>query len=375
MSSHHPNSSCLSTEEMLDYSRGILSPSEQHSIEKHLLDCEMCSDALEGIQMMEDPNSLFAIEQELNLEVDEMIHAKQETKVRVLFPWRMAAAIALIFVSTFVLWMVIPKNNQQELISEKTVPYPVPGDSKAVSEQEIQVANEFSSKESPIATSNSEVKIKSNDEMEENTNVSDAEIPNAPAQIAEPNTSNEETSDESSSSSPSEDIAFAKKKENKNIEVDAGIALSEVTSTKSTSRSKASQSQNAATTATSRDDKKEIVEKENPEEAIFNQGIKDYQNKKYLKAIQSFELCKVKPEALFYSGVSYFLLENPHTALEKLGNYLQSTHATYKEAATWYSGLSYLNIDNKTAAKQAFEKVILLDGEFKKDALEMLKNL
>ena len=375
MSSHHPNSSCLSTEEMLDYSRGILSPSEQHRIEKHLLDCEMCSDALEGIQMMEDPNSLLAIEQELNLEVDEMIHAKDETKVRVLFPWRMAAAIALIFVSTFVLWMVIPKNNQQELISEKTVPYPVPGDSKAVSEQEIQVANEFSIQETPNELTRSASKIKSNSEMEVEAFASDAEIPNAPAQIAEPNTSNEETSDESFNNARTEDVVVAKKKENKNIEVDAGIALSEVTSTKSTSRSKASQSQDAATIATSRDDQKEILEKENPEEAIFNQGIKDYQNKKYLKAIQSFELCKVKPEALFYSGVSYFLLENPHTALEKLGNYLQSTHATYKEAATWYSGLSYLNIDNKTAAKQAFEKVVLLDGEFKKDAIEMLKNL
>ena len=51
MLNHPQNTPCLSSQEMLDYTQGILSTQEQHRIEKHLLDCEFCSDSLEGIQV------------------------------------------------------------------------------------------------------------------------------------------------------------------------------------------------------------------------------------------------------------------------------------------------------------------------------------
>ena len=70
MLNHPQNTPCLSSQEMLDYTQGILSTQEQHRIEKHLLDCEFCSDSLEGIQLMKNPNSLLSIEEELNLEID-----------------------------------------------------------------------------------------------------------------------------------------------------------------------------------------------------------------------------------------------------------------------------------------------------------------
>lgn len=44
-------SQCLSREKLIAYSKGTLTAAEEHEVEKHLTDCELCSDALEGLAM------------------------------------------------------------------------------------------------------------------------------------------------------------------------------------------------------------------------------------------------------------------------------------------------------------------------------------
>lgn len=45
---------CLSQEEIRAYTHGTLSPQNQHDIEKHLLDCALCSSAVDYFQQEED---------------------------------------------------------------------------------------------------------------------------------------------------------------------------------------------------------------------------------------------------------------------------------------------------------------------------------
>jgi anti-sigma factor RsiW len=40
---------CPGQQQLLDYIQGRLSPAEQHEVEKHVADCELCSDAVEGL--------------------------------------------------------------------------------------------------------------------------------------------------------------------------------------------------------------------------------------------------------------------------------------------------------------------------------------
>lgn len=40
---------CPEQQHLLDYVQGRLSDAEQHDVEKHVADCELCSDALEGL--------------------------------------------------------------------------------------------------------------------------------------------------------------------------------------------------------------------------------------------------------------------------------------------------------------------------------------
>lgn len=376
MSNHHQNTPCLSSQEMLDYTQGILSTQEQHRIEKHLLDCEFCSDALEGIQMMENPNSLLAIEEELNLEIDSMTSEEEEDndeKVKVLFPWRMAAAIVLIFISTFTLWMVIPKNNTQELMSEKSVAYPAPSEisSEPLQEnQEMQVPNEqiktLSKSQAPAF-------------VEREVQVEDAVTESTPE-------SNQKGNEEIFSAVPAaeakeeNDVETSKSKNEVVKASEADLAASEnVQSGTSTSEVAVVQKKSAAQVTTSSARQKDEGASDDSNkfstDDLYKKGIKEYKNKKYAAAITYLEQCTNKPEALFYNGVSYFLIDNPHLALSKLEKYIQTNQSTYREAACWYMGLSYLKLDNKSAAKQSFEKVLPFKGEFEKQAMEMLKSL
>ena len=51
--------------EMLDYLRKSVSKEDARRIEHHLSDCELCSDALEGLQKMKADTSILNISSEL----------------------------------------------------------------------------------------------------------------------------------------------------------------------------------------------------------------------------------------------------------------------------------------------------------------------
>src|SRR6186997_1046434 len=56
----------LTTEQMLNYLRQNKSSAEAHDIERHLTDCELCSDALEGLKNLDKESSLLRISSELH---------------------------------------------------------------------------------------------------------------------------------------------------------------------------------------------------------------------------------------------------------------------------------------------------------------------
>ncbi|MEP7168563.1 MAG: hypothetical protein ABI855_04280, partial [Bacteroidota bacterium] len=56
---------CLSKEELISYAKQTLSEKEKHHVEKHLLDCELCTEALEGIFLLENPAKLNVISSDM----------------------------------------------------------------------------------------------------------------------------------------------------------------------------------------------------------------------------------------------------------------------------------------------------------------------
>ena len=59
--SHH-----FTRDELVRYAHHRLSEKEQHEMEKHLVDCSLCTDALKGISEMENVMLLFNVSKELH---------------------------------------------------------------------------------------------------------------------------------------------------------------------------------------------------------------------------------------------------------------------------------------------------------------------
>jgi len=96
---HEPE--CISEEMMLRYVKSELSPKEKHKVEKHVLDCALCSDALEGLMMIEDNSRIKPIIENINQKI---LTIKPQTKV-IWMDTRVrvaiAAGLAILVVSVF----------------------------------------------------------------------------------------------------------------------------------------------------------------------------------------------------------------------------------------------------------------------------------
>jgi predicted anti-sigma-YlaC factor YlaD len=72
--------SCLTREEMVHYLNGDLSDSEQHRIENHLLECELCDDAMTGLEGMADKSQIIALDDQLHSEIDVLLSGMKKKR-------------------------------------------------------------------------------------------------------------------------------------------------------------------------------------------------------------------------------------------------------------------------------------------------------
>jgi len=57
---------CIDRSMLLNYRDGILKRSDMHLVEKHLVDCALCSEALEGLSTLQDDSVLNELSQHFN---------------------------------------------------------------------------------------------------------------------------------------------------------------------------------------------------------------------------------------------------------------------------------------------------------------------
>lgn len=83
------SSECIPEKTMFDYIDKKLSNYEEHCVEKHLLDCELCSDALEGLHQIKNRNRVHAI----NIEIEKRLTEKNKGRI-IYFNFRKVSAFA-----------------------------------------------------------------------------------------------------------------------------------------------------------------------------------------------------------------------------------------------------------------------------------------
>lgn len=141
-------SHCLSKAQLLGYVRNSLDRDEVYLVESHLNDCELCSEALDGL-MQENPEQISQAVADVKLEVEKKIREKfPATQVKKGNPattvsdkpapplkafqfntrrWSAAAAIVLIMgLGTYAMYTYI-KSHQQQLAQETSLSTPQEG--------------------------------------------------------------------------------------------------------------------------------------------------------------------------------------------------------------------------------------------------------
>jgi len=130
------HTNCISEEMLTKYVSCELSSEEKHNVEKHLVDCEMCSDAVEGLKIVGDEKKISQITSDLNRKIQTRINAtqeKKEGKVIFLYQYRSQLAVAAsVVVLLGLVWLFrsdmsmreMDSASSEKIFADKFEPYP-----------------------------------------------------------------------------------------------------------------------------------------------------------------------------------------------------------------------------------------------------------
>ncbi|MCB0495030.1 MAG: TonB family protein [Cyclobacteriaceae bacterium] len=103
----------LTQQELVEYSKGLLGNEEMYRLELHLNECELCSDALEGIEQIKAPGDLInSINEVIKPQKKEMSIPRSYLAI--------AASIVLVAAIGFTFWVLNPLDNEKSLAVNTT---------------------------------------------------------------------------------------------------------------------------------------------------------------------------------------------------------------------------------------------------------------
>lgn len=163
---------CISEQTMFDYIDKKLNARESHYVEKHLLHCELCSDALEGLKLTTNSRERIAV---INQKIREYIAApKKETRI-ISFNYKLivsiAASILLLIGGIFFFNQFSKKDEMAEFKSENSVllepSKPPPPQDDAMESDSINSNSPEVAKEENISGTDAKFRLDKMEEQEE----------------------------------------------------------------------------------------------------------------------------------------------------------------------------------------------------------------
>jgi len=167
---------CLSEQTLFDYIDNKLSAEQRFAVEKHLIDCELCSDALEGLSLLKDRTIIDSIKKEVGLKFTP-VQKKEPKVIGMSFRYRVlavAASLALLIGSVFIFKNYIDKS--KDVVADNSLP----------------VKEEF--KQGTPSTGEQESLQKTEDEIELKKSIENTEQKSGPATEHKPNLKEEQIS-------------------------------------------------------------------------------------------------------------------------------------------------------------------------------------
>jgi tetratricopeptide (TPR) repeat protein len=342
------NPDCLSFNEMMDYIQDRVSLKERNRLERHMMECDLCNDAIEGYSSMRNEKSVLNIHQNIQRELGRKYKRFEWTKL--------AAILATTFIIGGLGYYMKDKLNgptvltfakNEEKLHQDSIKSAISKlDSILALDTNKPLEEEFSTKSSSDGLVETQKDL--NHQLSKNRinkNFDKINTPNIQENNSEGqkgfNSEGENTNITSIDVKESDQFkeSMTEEKEKSNFNENRSVSPSSMTDVISVKPNIMKSKDN------SKKMQAEVVENVTMEEGVnyLEKGKGYFQSGKYKEAINSFT--KVEPPSKEY------------------------------EESLWYLGLSYLQLNQINDAKATFEKVIKLTGNYKEKAIEELEKI
>ncbi len=364
---------CPEAAVLLSYTQGSLQEDVAWNIEKHITDCPLCADALEGMLLISGVEVLDEIQNQNNYanNFDFKKHKNRELKI-------ILTASAMAIASLVILYF-----NKHD--ADKSIAH--------TKETTNNTVNTTTEKQQPVQTNgNKEIFVQSpvNSRPLTSTNIAQAfsdSIPTLSA-VASINDNNMMTTTETHPVFAEE----IKEKTNAVFSV-SGLSVIYIHELKAIDYASIYDELNSrkAGLLKSLDAKYSNAErmqaaKENQPSMdtivysnILNDALLAFHDEKYLNAQHAFEkILSVYPDdqnALFYGGLCFYHSGKPGLAIQQFEKILDHRQSPFREEAEWHIALSYNKNNNDALSRQWLEKIISEKGFYEMQAKDFLKEL
>lgn len=393
---------CLNRDQMLGYLRNELAPFEKHLVEKHLVDCDLCNDALEGFSLISNPDFIDQTVMAVK-EITPVRKIKTQVSFRI---WLAAASVILIIIST--LWFYHssyqPYPNQ---VAQETMPRPAlyqPKDigfnpnhsikqpaiivkkntdtNKLVLESSQQnVTSLDADRIDQIQTKRTGSRYATEEVLEKEDAISEPEIKTseAPVTTYEGYASEAPAMKEISAANPSTLKDNVKNKDAPRVRYIEGMKTRIYETPLKTADSTVLVNKQRVETRFENGSEKNKVfveEDQNREDftysEVLEQGIHNLQQKNYIKASALFEeLLKTNPgdeNALFYGALSYASLGRFERARHPLQRLTMDHNGLFYEEAKWNLALLEVQSGNRNKAIKLLKEIEIAKGFYSRQA-------
>jgi len=378
------NNECIPSEMLLRYLKGDLSGVERNRVERHVASCPMCSDELEGLSQLKNPEQIDEISNSLNERIDLLVEEPWDER-SVLRTYLKIAAVIVLFIgiSSVIYFMVSRKPSdivhnyaEMEMLEQVSPPMEVDSNKDQMMQQiggvdltENQKAKstpKSARKEESLSKEEKSVKyvapvivdsVKSEDEMFAAVEVVDEPEEEYVVIAAD---SNEENLKESTDSvkiaelvtSQAAPVSVDKKSEVSRAQL-ANEELAKGFSAKKETRVSYNEEKQTAIGMFNVAKYKEALK-------IFNRLYKNYPN---------------NDSIIYYKSVANFKLNRFEETIKSIAPLTVKSLSVFYNEAKWYYGLSLVAVDKKQEAAAIFEQIIKDDSPFKDNAAKELEKL
>jgi tetratricopeptide (TPR) repeat protein len=379
-------SGCLSREGLSKYVEGKLNKRDIHIVEMHTLECQLCSDAIEGFSSVNKNHRTKMLRN-----IDPLLVNTKKNFPRWIVYSSVAAALGIIITSAILTTnfnKIINKEtalNKNETTTEDILPNASAEDTQ---NQELALINTIN-KKGPEKKGFAETVILK--DQEEYPVMGGTYFRKETEDEKKPDANTRNTDSVTDISKPIKATGVATDQDDSGGEVVDKLSLSQTVSGKEEDVTTASEKKGLKRSKNKSDGKKSIVQKPGAGDykleekqiedlnSVYENGLSLFNASKYEEAIIKFEyLIKMNfqnCDAKYYCALSYYNINNSRSALKQLDNLTKDNKNQCYEKARFQKAIILSNTGKKSESDKIFKKIIEENGSFKDEAeKELNKN-